>query len=260
MPTKKLIGAIAFSAALAGGGVAGALLGVPGTSSAQTAPAASTASTGAADAANADQPRPMGGGPSLDAAAKALGMTVDELHTALDGGQTIAQVAAAKSVDVQKVIDAMVADATTNITQRITDFVNNGKPAGGPGEHGGPGVGRPSLDVAASALGITVDELRTDIEGGQTIAQVAAAKSVDVQKVIDALVADATAKIDQAVTDGKLTADQAATAKADLNTRITGFVNNTKPAGGPHGGRGPGGPPPDAAPSSDSSSASSTSS
>lgn len=103
-------------------------------------------------------------GPGLEAAAKALNMTEDELRTALQGDATLAQVAQQKGVDVQVVIDALVNEAKTHladevkngeltqeqadqrlakVTERITDMVNNGRPKGGPGgeqggRHGGP--------------------------------------------------------------------------------------------------------------------------
>ena len=51
-------------------------------------------------------------------------MTAAELRTELEAGKTIAQVASTKGVEVQKVIDALVAEATT----RITDMVNGVKP------------------------------------------------------------------------------------------------------------------------------------
>lgn len=88
--------------------------------------------------------RPMGGGHEgrghggargekrqemLTAAADAIGITSDELKTAIEGGQTIAQVAEANGKSVQSVIDALVAQATTDLTQRITDMVNGVKPA-----------------------------------------------------------------------------------------------------------------------------------
>jgi len=90
--------------------------------------------------------RPMGGGMGehgrghggerggmrqemLTAAADAIGITADELKTAIEGGQTIAQVAEANGKSVQSVIDALVAQATTDLTQRITDMVNGVKPA-----------------------------------------------------------------------------------------------------------------------------------
>jgi len=68
------------------------------------------------------------GGASLDAAATALGITADELKTELQAGKTIADVATEKGVDVQKVIDAIVAAETANITERVTDMVNGVRP------------------------------------------------------------------------------------------------------------------------------------
>ncbi|MBU3689675.1 MAG: hypothetical protein B7C54_04290 [Acidimicrobiales bacterium mtb01] len=64
----------------------------------------------------------------LAKAAEVIGVSVDELKTALQSGQTIAQVATANGVSVSSVIDAMVADATANLRQRITDLVNGVRP------------------------------------------------------------------------------------------------------------------------------------
>jgi len=65
----------------------------------------------------------------LTAAADAIGITADDLKTAIEGGQTIAQIAEANGKSVQSVIDALVAQATTDLTQRITNMVNGVKPA-----------------------------------------------------------------------------------------------------------------------------------
>jgi len=65
----------------------------------------------------------------LTTAADAIGITADELKTAIEGGQTIAQIAEANGKSVQSVIDALVAQATTDLTQRITDMVNGVEPA-----------------------------------------------------------------------------------------------------------------------------------
>jgi len=73
-------------------------------------------------------PGGMGGGKIAEVAATALGVTTDELKTELDAGKTIAEVAAGKGVDVQTVIDAIVADQTADITERVTGFVNGVKP------------------------------------------------------------------------------------------------------------------------------------
>ena len=95
-------------------------------------------------AAALEAARPMGGGHEgrghggdrgekrqemLTTAADAIGITADELKTAIEGGQTIAQIAEANGKSVQSVIDALVAQATTDLTQRITDMVNGVKPA-----------------------------------------------------------------------------------------------------------------------------------
>ncbi|MFZ1491065.1 MAG: hypothetical protein WAS51_14100, partial [Ilumatobacteraceae bacterium] len=58
----------------------------------------------------------------LSTAAETIGITEEELATALRDGQTIAEVAEANSVDPQTVIDALVAEAET----RITTMVNEG--------------------------------------------------------------------------------------------------------------------------------------
>ena len=56
--------------------------------------------------------------------------------------------------------------------------------------------------MAATAIGITQDELKTALEGGQTIAAVAQSKGKDPQVVIDALVASAKTRLDAEVASG----------------------------------------------------------
>jgi hypothetical protein len=113
-------------------------------------------------------------------------------------------------------LDALVAAGT--ITQAQEDAIIAGIEANRPalgdhaGDHGGPGRGPMGgghggrgfgggLDAAATALGVTTDALKTDLEAGKTIADVATEKGVDVQTVIDAIVAEQTADITQRVTD-----------------------------------------------------------
>ena len=63
----------------------------------------------------------FGADEKLDAAAKALGITTDDLRSALRDGKSIADVAKDKNVDVNKVIDAMVGAAQARIDQAKTD-------------------------------------------------------------------------------------------------------------------------------------------
>lgn len=71
---------------------------------------------------------------ALETAASVIGVTADELKTALQSGQSMADVATANGVDPQAVIDALVAQATSDLTQRITDMVNGVRPADAPVE------------------------------------------------------------------------------------------------------------------------------
>jgi len=238
MERRNIIGAALFSAAIAGGGVAGVVLGSPGSSGAASSATTTSPATGERPAHGFALRGPGGRGVGLDAAAKAIGISTDALLTELKDGKTIAAVAKAKNVDVQKVIDAMVAaaraDFEENITERITEQVNGtferphgpGGPGGGP--HRGFGFrGGFGLDTAAKAIGVTTDALLAELKDGKTIADVAKAKNVDVQKVIDAMVAGMTTEIDEQVKAGRLTAEQAARIKANLDEMITNQVNGT---------------------------------
>jgi len=252
MPTKRVLSAAGIGAAVAGGALAGALLFTPGYSLAgQTEDSTSTAAAPSAGSGFGHRDRHGFGFPGLDAAAAALGMTEDELRDALADGGSIADVAKDKGVKVEKVIDAMVAEATAhideevqeadlsaeeaarlkeNLSERVGEFVRAeggvGRPFGpggfGPGGHDGPGphapglhgVGFLALDAAAEALGVSEQELRDALADGRSIADVAKDKGVDVEKVIDAMLGEATARIDE----------QAARLKADLPERISELV------------------------------------
>ena len=190
----------------------------------------------------------------LSVAAEAIGITTAELRDALVAGSSIASVAEGKGVAPQTVIDALVADATgvlneavengritreqadariATLPERMTEHVNRVR-AEGDGErrhHPGMKGAKPNLDAAATALGITPEELRTELHAGKSLATIAGEKDVEVGAVVSALVADAKARLAQAVTDGKLTQAEADERSANLEARITDLVNR---AGRPH--------------------------
>jgi hypothetical protein len=135
------------------------------------------------------------GPPGLDAAATYLGTTVDALRTQLQGGKTLAQIADATSgKSAAGLIAALVADAQAklganappDLTQHVTDLVNGVHDMHGPGDRLG------GLAAAATYLGTTPDALRTQLESGKTLAQIAnATAGKSAAGLIDALVADA---------------------------------------------------------------------
>ena len=162
MTRNRVLAALALAAGVAGGAVVGALVGVPGVSGAQSDPNGAQA-----------QPAPGAGEP--------------------------------------------------------------GPRGKGPGCHGGH-----KQEVVARALGMSVEDLRAQLRQGKTLAVVARERNVDVQKVIDAMVAEATARVDRAQAEGRITAEQAARRKQDLTERITRLVNE----GPRHRPPGPAGSPP----------------
>jgi hypothetical protein len=92
------------------------------------------------------------------------------------------------------------------------------------GRHHGPG-----LDAAAKYLGLTDAQLRTELENGKSLADVAKALGKTADGVVNALVADAKTKLDAAVKAGRLTQAQADEMLSDLKGHITDLVNGTFP-------------------------------
>ena len=165
MHKRTAIGAAAFSVALAGGAAAGALLGTPGVSGAQDDSTTTTAPADGSEPARRDHPVAAHRGDRLAAAAEALGMTQDELAAELREGRSIAQVAEEREVDLDTVVDALVAEGTEQLEaaiealpERVAELVQReglGHPHGdghGPGRRGGPGwKDGPPTDDAAEA-------------------------------------------------------------------------------------------------------------
>jgi hypothetical protein len=213
------------------------------------------AGAGIAGAAKSDTSTPPAGGgpPAAAAIASYLGLSSADLKADLQSGKTLAQIAVAQGKTVAGLEAAIVADAKThldadvtagtltstqeatmlaNLQSHVDDMVNStGPPAGGKGGPGGP-----ASAAIADYLGLTAAQLRTDLQNGQTPAQVATAQGKTVAGLEAAIVADAKSHLDQAVADGKLTSAQEATMLANLQSHVDDMVNSTgPPAGGPRG-------------------------
>jgi hypothetical protein len=217
---KKRLAAAGVSASLLAG-AAGFAIGVTGTAGAQSGAPTTTAPAGAPPAAK----------PNPDTWLR------DTLKPLLDNN-TLSQAQ----------IDAVV--------KALEDARPAGKP-GGPGGGGPMGRGGPhggigggpiggNLSGAATAIGVTAQEVGAALKAGQSLADLAKSKGVDPQKVIDALLAPIVEHEKTAVTNNKETQAQADEHIAAATTRITDFVNGKKPAAGlgaPRGGAPlPGGP------------------
>ena len=188
-------------------------------------------------------------GDSTDSTTPATTDTPDDTTPA--SGDTATPVRPDPSTRLGEVLKPLVDDGTITQDQadKVIVAIVAARPAGGPdGGHRGFGgvrglIGQ-GLDVVATAIGITDDEVVAALKDGQTLAELAVANGKTAQDVIDAIVAEATTRINTAVTDGKITQEQADERLADVTEFTTEFVNNGGPAFGPGigGGRGFGGP------------------
>jgi hypothetical protein len=104
---------------------------------------------------------------------------------------------------------------------------------------GGPGMIRQGLDVAAQAIGITPQELRTQLPG-KSLAQVAQAHGKTGADVATALKNAAHQRIDEAATNNRLNGQDPNTLKTQADQRIDQLVNQVMPQGGPGRRGGPG--------------------
>ena len=113
------------------------------------------------------------------------------------------------------------------LTQAQVDAVVTAlKDAGPVGGHRGGGLrGGADLSTAANAIGVTAEELRSALQSGQSIADVAKSKNVDPQAVIDAMVAAMNQRLAESVSSGKITQEKADELAASATTRITDQVN-----------------------------------
>jgi polyhydroxyalkanoate synthesis regulator phasin len=204
---NKKMAAIGLTAGLAAGGVAGLIVAAPSLSGAQTA-------TTEADAGSTTAPTPP---------------------DATDPGATPPADAPDRASKLEDALAPLVEDGT--LTQEQADKVVEALKAAGPFGGHGPGRGAigKGLDAAASALGLSEDEVRTALRDGQTLADVARSKGLDPQVVIDALVAEVTTHLDEEVASGDLTQEQADRRLAEATARITEMVNEGRPERGPHG-------------------------
>ena len=158
----------------------------------------------------------------LDDAAKKLGISPSKLGNAL-------KQALADRIDAAVAAGRLTKDEGDTLKQRLSsaDFPLFGGLRRG---FGHPGFAR-GLGAAADYLGLTEIQLRSELQGGKTLAQVALAHGKTANGLIDALVANAKKRLDQAVAAGRLTQSQANEMLSGLRDRIGNLVNSKGPVG-----------------------------
>jgi polyhydroxyalkanoate synthesis regulator phasin len=126
----------------------------------------------------------------------------------------------------REVLDPLVEDGT--LTEAQADTVADHLATTLPGHRGhflGRGPGLASFEAAADIIGIDTAELREALADGATLAEVAEDNGVDVETLVDGLVAALNEKVDELMADGRITEDRAAEIKESAPERIENFVN-----------------------------------
>jgi hypothetical protein len=155
-----------------------------------------------------------GGSPSagqsfLDAVARHLGISSQKLEDATKAAAIDQVDAALKDGKISKAeADELKARIESGDFPRLLGpglFFEHRFGPDGHGFHGGPPfLFGEKLSAAADYLGLTEAELRTKLNNGQTLAQVAKAQGKSVEELKQAILADAKTKLDQLVQDGEL--------------------------------------------------------
>ncbi|WP_157261608.1 hypothetical protein [Paenibacillus sp. A3] len=181
-----------------------------------------------------------------------LGMSSSELQEAQRAGQSLAEIAASRGIDVQKIVDLTAQSLTARLDRELADghitrdqynsrlnevaeraasTVKRTPPQPPvPGElepDFGPGLKHVDKDALLSTLGLSSDELRNSLQNGrQSLADVAAAKGGDVQKVIDLVAKALSSRLDQELSEKLIWKDEYQTRKQEVAIRAADAVQH----------------------------------
>ncbi len=172
----------------------------------------------------------MLGGLFLDPVATYLGISSTDLRTALDGGQTLAQVAQAHGKSASDLKTFLLNQESTRIDQLInTNFKQlQSQSPGGPSGPGGPFGAN-----VATFLGISETDLHAALQSGQTLAQVAQAHGKSAADLKTFLTTQLKTRLDQDVAAGRITSQQETDRLSQASSRIDQMINSAGPKGGP---------------------------
>ncbi len=175
-----------------------------------------------------------------------LGISVQALQTAIS---------ATNMDELNKAVAAGAitqaeADKITAALQAGDTFFFGGHGPKTPGVPGGPGRGGPFFgginDVVGSVatfLGVTPAQLRTELQGGKSLADVATANGKTRDELKAYLTTQVTTQLEKAVTDGKLTQAQADQVKSTLSSHLDQIIDARPGSMVPHSSDGvPGSP------------------
>lgn len=182
----------------------------------------------------------------LQVVADATGLEVSDLLPLLREGSTLAEIAEENGADV----DAIIADAVADATERIETSVANGGLTREQADelianlntlftnamtstvrefmvemYVGVGV----LRMVAEQTGLLPREITEQMRGGSTLAQILTENGVDVNAFIEDVIAQADERLDQAVENGRITQERADEILVNLREHLNERLNTTNP-------------------------------
>jgi Arc/MetJ-type ribon-helix-helix transcriptional regulator len=161
----------------------------------------------------------------LDSVAKHLGISSQKLEDATKAA-ALEQVDAA--LKAGKITQAQADELKARI--QSDEFPALAGPLFGPrfghAHRGGPHLFGEKLSGAADYLGLTQAELRTKLNDGRSLADIAKARGKSVDGLKQAILDEAEKKLDQLVEDGELTRAQADEMLARMRSRIDDLVDH----------------------------------
>lgn len=188
------------------------------------------------------------GGGLVAIVADLTGLDVADVAERRSSGESFAAIAESEGVDTADVKDAAVAEFEASLDERLasTDQRPVGGRGGRDGMMGGPrGMmgGESPESVLAELSGLDISEIRDLRADGQTLAEIAASEGVDIDEVIDTVIASAEENLQSAVDDGRIDADRMSEMLDEMRTRLEEMVNSDEfpPMGGRGMGKGFGG-------------------
>src|SRR4051812_43334499 len=130
--------------------------------------------------------------------------------TAASAATSTTSTVGSRLTDIKNALSGLVSNGTITQAQadKVASTLDSTLPERGFGGHGGFGRGA-ALDTAASVIGVTSDELRTQLEAGKTLAEIASAKGISQADLVSKLVAAEKTRIAAAVKAGTITQAEA---------------------------------------------------
>lgn len=169
----------------------------------------------------------------LTDAAKRLGVSADDLRSALSAAEDARLEAAVKAGTLtQEQADAIKQRRAAAGT--VLSLGHGGGPGGG---HGGRGGGRFLFEDAAKALGITEESLRDQLRDGKTPTEIAKAEGKTLADVQAAVKKAAVARLDADLKAKKITQAQYDEAVKRLDDQVSHLGDFRGGKGGPRGER-----------------------